>query len=87
MEIEILEEKENPFFKRKEVKVEVKHPGKATPSKTELIEELASKYSVAKDCIKIDYIFTKKGVPSSFAKVKIEKSEEVKSEAQASETK
>jgi len=81
MEIEILEEKENPFFERKEVKVNIKHLDAPTPSKEELKKELASKFSVDASLIQIDYIFTKKGVAESFAKVKIlKKKPEVKEE-------
>jgi len=81
MEIEILEEKENPFFERKEVKVNIKHLDAPTPSKEELKKELASKFSVDASLIQIDYIFTKKGIAESFAKVKIlKKKPEVKEE-------
>jgi len=81
MEIEILEEKENPFFERKEVKVNIKHLDAPTPSKEELKKELASKFSVDASLIQIDYIFTKKGVAESFAKVKVlKKKPEVKEE-------
>ncbi len=81
MEIEILEEKDNPFFERKEVKVNIKHLNAPTPSKEELKKELASKLSVDASLIQIDYIFTKKGVAESFAKVKVlKKKPEVKEE-------
>ncbi|HDD71629.1 MAG TPA: hypothetical protein ENF99_01415 [Candidatus Aenigmarchaeota archaeon] len=81
MEIEILEEKENPFFERKEVKVNIKHLDAPTPSKEELKKELASKFSVDASLIQIDYIFTKKGIAESFAKVKVlKKKPEVKEE-------
>ncbi len=83
MEIEIVEEKENPFLKRKELKLVLKHPNLPTPSKQELKKELASKFSLSEEQIQIDYIFSKKGLCESFSKVKIfEKGE--KSEAQAS---
>ena len=96
MEIEIADEKENIFFKRKELKVKLKHPKTSTPSKQELTKELEAKFNAEEDCIIIDYIFTKKGLGESEAKVKIYKEkpkvekgkEEVKEvEAQASEAK
>lgn len=88
MDLVIVEEKENPFLKRRELKIELKHPGEATPKKIDLIKELASRYSIEEGQIVVDYIFTKKGLSESFAKVKIlkekpkAKSEEI--EAQAS---
>jgi ribosomal protein S24E len=95
MELEILEEKENVLLKRKEVKINIKHPSSPTPKKQELIKEISSRYSVPEENVVLDYIFTKKGIPESFAKAKIykeapkkvekgEKPKEEKSEAQAS---
>ncbi|MDI6798412.1 MAG: hypothetical protein QMD12_00200 [Candidatus Aenigmarchaeota archaeon] len=91
MEIEIKEEKDNPFLGRKELRLELKHDRAATPSKQQLIKELASRYSVPEERVLIDFIFTKKGVSESIAKVKIckepkiKEKKEVKSEAQTSE--
>jgi|YelNatPaOPRAMG01_1025707.scaffolds.fasta_scaffold00974_16 ribosomal protein S24E len=103
MELEILEEKENPFFERKELKLRIKHEKAPTPSKQEVKKELASKYSVPEENIILDYILTKKGLNEAIAKAKIykgkapqkiskekvkeEKKEEVKNEAQTSEAK
>ncbi|MEM5836317.1 MAG: hypothetical protein QXR09_03280 [Candidatus Aenigmatarchaeota archaeon] len=94
MEIEILEEKDNPLLRRKELKINIKHANSPTPKKQDLIKEIASKYSVSEDRVLVNYIFTKKGLPESFAKVKIyqepiktKQKEEVKNEAQISEAK
>ncbi|MEM7825257.1 MAG: hypothetical protein QW412_00150 [Candidatus Aenigmatarchaeota archaeon] len=98
MEIEILEEKENPFFERKELKVRIKHPQAPTPSKQEVKKELASKYSVPEENVVLNYILSKKGVNEAVAKVKVykekpkikekevkkEEKEENKNEAQTS---
>jgi ribosomal protein S24E len=90
MEIVVESEKENPFFQRKELKLILKHPLAATPSKAELKKELASRYACDESQVIIDYIFTKKGTCESLAKVKIlkekpkEKKEEEKIEAQTS---
>jgi ribosomal protein S24E len=90
MEIVVESEKENPFFPRKELKLILKHPLAATPSKAEVKKELASRYACDESQVVIDYIFTKKGTCESLAKVKIlkekpkEKKEEGKIEAQAS---
>lgn len=93
MEIEVREEKENPFFERKELKLDLKHLKSKTPAKQELIKELASKYSAPEENVVIDFIFTKKGMGESYAKAKIYKEKpkakekakkEVKSETQTS---
>src|SRR5213593_4403527 len=87
MEIKIISEKNNPFFKRKDIRIEISHPGKTTPSKAELIKEIAAKFSVPEDKIRIDYIFTKKGISESEANIKIfQVKEEVKEEKKATRT-
>lgn len=73
MNVEIKEEKDNPFFERKELRLLIKHPKLATPSKAELIKELAAEQKCDADCILIDFILTKKGLNESEAKVKIYK--------------
>jgi small subunit ribosomal protein S24e len=88
MEIEIIEERENPFFERKDYTFLLKHEGKPTPSKKELVEKLKEKLGVEEGQIEIDYIFTKKGKSESTAKVRIyskPKIEVKKVEAQTSE--
>ncbi|MEM5766323.1 MAG: hypothetical protein QW423_01660 [Candidatus Aenigmatarchaeota archaeon] len=85
MEIEVLEERDNVLLKRKEIKLGIKHAGSPTPKKQDLIKEIAARYSISEDHVIVDYIFTKKGLQESFAKVKIyqelpkaKKKEEVK---------
>jgi ribosomal protein S24E len=73
MDFEVVDEKENIFFGRKELMLELKHSGTATPKKQELIKELAAKYSVPEENVVIDYIFTQKGLAKSTAKAKIYK--------------
>ena len=93
MEITIVEEKENPFLNRKDIKLRLKHLGESTPSKATLTKELASRYSVEESQILIDYIFSVKGVGESFVKAKIlpekpnlpEKAKGERIEAQTSE--
>ena len=88
MEIKIVKEKENPFFKRKDLNVEIKHDGISTPKTDDIVKELAAKFSVDETQVVIDYIMTKSGLSESNAKVKIlnekppkiEKPEEKKSE-------
>lgn len=71
MEISVVEERENQFFKRKDLKILIKHTGTATPSKAEIIKELAEKNSVDPSQVVINYIFTKKGIGESEGKIKI----------------
>lgn len=71
MQLEIVEEKDNPFFNRKDVKLNIRHLGSATPSKAEVIKELAAKYNVDHSQIQINYIFSKKGIGESFCSIKI----------------
>ena len=71
VEMRIIEERDNPFFKRKDLKIAVRHPGGATPSKAEVVKELAAKYSVDESQVVIDYIFSQKGLNESFVNCKI----------------
>ena len=90
MQVTVIEEKENPFFKRKELTLLLKHDAASTPTKAELVKMLASQHGVDESQIVVDYIFTKKGIAESLAKVKVLKErppvkEEPKKEAAASE--
>lgn len=71
MQITVVEEKDNPFFKRKEMIVLLKHEASSTPSKAELVKMLAGSNGVDESQVVIDYIFTKAGISESMAKVKI----------------
>jgi ribosomal protein S24E len=84
MELDIIEEKHNPFFKRKELVIILKHPNEPTPSRVELVKKLVEKYNVDESQVQIDHIFTKKGVSESLTKVKIleEKPKEKEKEKQ-----
>jgi len=86
MEMKVLQEKDNQLLGRKEVRVEVKHTGAASPAKVNIVKELAAKYSVPEDHVVIDYVFTKKGIASSEIKVKIYK-EKPKIKVKASKAK
>ncbi len=79
MELTIVTEKENPFFKRKDLEVKVKHTGNSTPSKVDLTKELATKYSVDNSQVVINYVSSQRGIGETFIKCKIlnEKPKEV----------
>jgi len=82
MEIVVIEEKEDPFFKRKDLKIRIRHLGSPTPSKADITKELAPKYDVDESQVQIDYIFSQRGLGESFVSCKIlqEKPKEVKKE-------
>lgn len=77
MQITVIEEGENPFFKRKELTLLLKHDASATPSKAELIKMIAASNGVDESQVVIDYIFTKVGISESLAKVKVLKEKPV----------
>lgn len=71
MEIKIVKEHDNPFFKRKDLNVEIIHTGTPTPKTEDLEKELAKIYKVDETQVSVDYILTKRGIGESIAKVKI----------------
>lgn len=73
MEVKVLEERENVFFKRKDVKLELVHHGSPTPSKQEVEKIIAEKFKTTPDHVLIDYIFGKTGIGESIVKAKIYK--------------
>jgi ribosomal protein S24E len=69
MKLEITEEKQNIFLKRKEYMIFISHENEATPSKQRLLDELSKFLNVEKEKIDIKYIMSKKGISQSIAKV------------------
>lgn len=69
MKVEILEQKKNPLLKREEVSVSLEHPGKATPSRKEILPELAKALKSREDLLIIDKIFSVPGKNISEARV------------------
>ncbi|MFH1978153.1 MAG: hypothetical protein ABIJ92_02410 [Candidatus Aenigmatarchaeota archaeon] len=61
MKIEIVKHKKNPLLKREEHILSVEHPGKPTPSRSEILEEVAKAVKASKDVIVIDSILTSVG--------------------------
>ena len=49
--VRVVREVENNLLKRKEVEVEIQHIGKSTPSRKELVAELAKQLSGSEDTI------------------------------------
>ncbi|MGC9058842.1 MAG: hypothetical protein ACP5H3_00320 [Candidatus Aenigmatarchaeota archaeon] len=89
MEMIIEEEKYNPFLKRKDLRILVKHEKEATPSKEKIKSFFKEKFNVDDSQIEIIYIVSKIGLAESIVKARIydEKREVKKVEAQPSENK
>lgn len=67
--MEIVDQKKNPLMKREEVVFSLEHKGKATPSRMDMIKEIASKLNVKEDLLIIDRIISAKGNSKSSVKV------------------
>ena len=80
LKIDVLEEKENPFLKRKDVMLIVDHTGTATPKVDDLISRLSEKFKVEPDKTEIVYIFSQPGVAKSKVKARFWKEKVVKKE-------
>lgn len=91
MKVEIVEEKNNPFLKRKDLLLMIDHSGQPTPKKDDLTNFLAEKYKVEKEKVEVVYIFSETGVARSKAKARIweekPKTKEKKSEKAREEVK
>ena len=85
LKIDILNEKENPFLKRRDLHLSVEHIGTATPKTEDLISKLAEKFKADQDKIEIVYIFSHKGIAKSKVKARIWKEKLVKKEKQKEE--
>jgi small subunit ribosomal protein S24e len=75
MEIEVIEEKENPLLGRKELRVKVSHDGPA-PNRDEVRKRIEAVLDAKKETVIVDTIKTEFGVSESLAVVKVYKSKE-----------
>jgi ribosomal protein S24E len=71
MEIQIIEEKENPLLKRKEILATIDYQGGATPSKAELQKVLADKFKANIDSVEITKLLSEVGISKGKAWIKI----------------
>jgi small subunit ribosomal protein S24e len=69
MKIDIVNEKNNPLLKRKELSIEIEHDSAATPAKAALQHLLSKQLNKDLEFIDIRNIFSGGGVPKSKAKV------------------
>lgn len=75
MEVEILEEKENPLLERKELKVKIAHDA-ATPKISEVRDKLVAMLGVDKETLILDSFRSKFGARESIGFVKVYKTKE-----------
>lgn len=81
MKFEIVNQKKNPLLKREEVMLTVKHEGKPTPSRVDLLSPLSKELKSNKDLVLIDKIFSVKGSQTSQIKAFVfEKKEDIPKE-------
>jgi ribosomal protein S24E len=69
MKMEIVKDKKNPAMKRDEHIISLEHKGKATPSRHEIMKEVAKLLKAKEDLIIVDKIISNKGVQSSMVYV------------------
>jgi ribosomal protein S24E len=77
MKFEILEEKENPLFKRKEILVSVNFGSAATTSKMEMQKAIADQLKVDAESVEVSKILSDIGMARGKAWVKVWKEKKV----------
>lgn len=71
MNFQLISEKENPLFKRKEVLMSLDYGGGSTPSKAEVQKALADHFKVNADSVEIFKIISETGLPRGKVWIKI----------------
>lgn len=71
MKFQIIEEKENPLLKRKEILISVDYEGGATPSKAYLQKSFAEHFKVGIEKVEVTKILSETGLAKGKALVKI----------------
>lgn len=71
MELNIISEKYNPLLRRREISVEISHPGEGTPTRASAKELLTSKLKADKEALVIRKMATKTGMNKTFCEVEI----------------
>ena len=67
--VKIEAHKKNPLLNREEAWIVIEHEGKATPRRTDIIEEAAKAMKADKNLMIVDKIFSREGKASSKARV------------------
>jgi len=71
MKFEVLEEKDNPLLKRKELVLSLDFENSKTPSKSDLQAILSEKYAVEPEKVDVTKLFSETGLAKGKAFVKI----------------
>jgi ribosomal protein S24E len=71
MNFQVINEKENPLFKRKEILISLDYQGGSTPSKADFQKTLAEHFKVNIDSVEIFKIISENGLPRGKAWIKI----------------
>ena len=69
MKTSVINEKDNPLLKRKELHIDIDHDGSATPAKAELQQLLSKEFKKDVESVDIKNIFSDAGSSSSKATV------------------
>jgi len=76
--MKVIQEKDSPIFERKTCIVEIEHPGKPTPSRKEIKQQIAKKYQTQENLIAIEKVKTNFGLNSLRVNFNIYKDEKLK---------
>ena len=71
MDMKIVKEVDNPFFKRKDLIIEIDHKNEATPKIDDIKNTLVGRYNVDITQVVVDYVMSKTGMSKSTVKAKI----------------
>ena len=71
MNLDIVEDRENPLFKRRDVMAVVNFGSAATPSKAELQKAMAEKFKVAPESVEVTKVLSEVGMAKGRAWIKV----------------
>ena len=71
MDLQIISEKENPLFKRREILASLDYQGSSTPSKADLQKVLAEQFKVGIDNVEITKVLSETGLTRGRIWIKI----------------
>ena len=71
MKIEVVNEKENPLLKRKEIIISLDYDGKSTISKADLQKLISEQFKAGVGSVEITKILSEVGIPKGRAWIKI----------------
>jgi len=71
LEIKVVEDKENVLLNRRELTLEIFHPGEGTPSRIDIRKYVAAKYNVELDRVYVIKLDTKTGTNKTIGYVRI----------------